>query len=148
MNRSASRGIPARPGESEEGSGSLLALYARYTELIRDQEEALDLENLERFEELARAREAVQEEVEAVFQDPGRGAGSSHGAEEDLEALYDTLKEAVRRDRRLRERLQTMKRSASKSMDQVEGRGKGAKGYLARDAAAARDGSSRLNVRL
>ena len=54
---------------------ALLANYVKYAALVRFQEEALEEEDLDRFEDLAEAREAMQEELgdePPPFPDPAK----------------------------------------------------------------------------
>ena len=146
----------SRPGPSG-GSGSgrssdqdmraLLASYARYATLVRSQEEALDRDDMDRFEDLARAREEIQEEL---------GDGPPPFPEEEeldsetkryLERVWENFKDALLRDVRLRARLQKMKKDASTNLKTVEGRGDQAKGYLAGDEANSGERVNKLNVR-
>ncbi len=146
----------SRPGPSGgRGSGkssdqdmrALLASYARYATLVRSQEEALDQDDMDRFENLARAREEIQEEL-------GDGPPPFPEVEEldseakrYLERVWENFRDALLRDTRLRARLQRMKKDASTNLKTVEGRGDQAKCYLAGDEANSGERVNKLNVR-
>ena len=143
---------PGADGSSRRGTerdmASLLAGYVRYAALIQFQEEALEEEDLERFHELARERDVLQEELgEAPI---GRMEAETLDAEnrERLDRVHAALREAVLRDSRIRARLQAMKRGTSKEAGTAQHRAHKLKGYLERDEVGSGGRSRRLNVRL
>ncbi len=136
------RAAAARPMED------LLAIYARYATLVRHQEEALEAEDLQRFEDLARARKAIQEELGAGPPPPAEDEEPDQQTRALLERIHEELREAGMRDARLMSRLQEMKRDAREHVRTVDGRGKPLDGYLAGEKASRGEGRARLNVRL
>jgi hypothetical protein len=127
---------------------SVLANYVRYMALIRFQEEALEEEDLDRFETLAEARGVLQEELGAgppAFPD---GEELDQERRDYLEGIYEHLRESVQRDARLQLRLKELKQGVSRDLEGMKGRDKKLKGYLEKDEAVTGERESRLNVRL
>lgn len=136
----------SKKGSTEE-MRALLANYVRYATLVRSQEEALEEEDLDRFQDLAEAREAIQEEMGTVPPSFPEEEELDAESRQYLERIYENFRDTLLRDTRLRARLQQMKKDASQSLTTVEGRGRQLKGYLAREEDKTGEGSSRLNVR-
>ena len=110
-------------------------------------EEALEAEDLDRFQDLAEAREAIQEELGTVPPSFPEEEELDSESRQYLERIYENFRDTLLRDTRLRARLQQMKKDASQKVTTVEGRGRQLKGYLAREEDKTGEGSSRLNVR-
>jgi hypothetical protein len=105
-------------------------------------------EDLDRFEELAREREEIQEEVGSGppivmpkdYLDPED--------QEFLEKVHEEIRDALLCDARIRDRLQKLKKTASTDIKTMEGRGGQAKEYLTGEDARSTDRPHQLNVRL
>jgi len=148
MSSGGPSGRRASGKEGKEDMKALLGMYARYASLVRFQEEALAEDDLEKFEDLARAREEIQEEVGS---EPPAGLPEDYLDPEDkefLEKVHEEIRDALLCDARIRDRLQQMKREASTNVKTVEGRGGQAKEYLTGDEARSADRPHQLNVRL
>jgi hypothetical protein len=126
----------------------MLASYARYFALVRSQEEALEAEDLDRFQDLALEREAIQDDLgDQPVHLPDPEAWDME-TQEYLETVYDGFRQAVLRDRRIRAHLQTLKKKTGAEFSEVGSRGKKVKGYLETGGAVAESRPSRFNVRL
>lgn len=148
MNRNGSSPARDRRTDSEKDMRALLANYVKYAALVRFQEEALEEEDLDRFEDLAEARGAIQEELgdePPPLPDPARLDVQSR---EYLEKVYENFRDAIQRDTKLQTRLKKLKKEASGDLESVNGRDEQLKGYLKRDEVDTGNRRSRLNVRL
>jgi hypothetical protein len=127
---------------------ALLAMYARYADLVRFQEAALEKEDLNRFEDLARARQEIQAEVDSVNPSLLRGDTLDPESQMYLEKVHEELRDALLRDARIRSRLQGMKKDASTTLRDVEDRGGRAREYLTGDEVHTPRRSNQVNIRL
>jgi len=83
-----------------------LAAYVRYAELVRAQEAALEADDIEVFETLSR-------EIHDVRRDIGLADEVTHEGELPANEIADVLKDALATNRRIQERLSTMKKGGS-----------------------------------
>ena len=136
----------ARDGSNPD-MRAILTRYVRYATLIRYQEEALDREDLDRFEELAQARDALQEELKGAppIPDPDE---LDPDCREYLDRILENFRDTLHLDARLRARLQKMKNEASLNLKTMDGRGGQVRGCLEGDENKLGKQSGRFNVRL
>ena len=83
-----------------------LAEYVRYAELVRAQEAALEAEDIETFEKLSH-------EIHELRRGSGLADEVAHEGELPANEVADVLKDALATNRRIQERLSTMKKSGS-----------------------------------
>jgi len=148
MKPNGSPSVMDRRNRSEKEMRAILANYVKYAALVRFQEEALEEEDLDRFEDLAEAREAIQEELgtdPSSLPDPAKLDAENR---EYFEKVYESFRDAMRRDTGLQTRLKRLKKETSTDLESMNGRDEQLKGYLKRDEVNSGKRSGRLNVRL
>ncbi len=125
-----------------------LDLYARYARLIDDQVLAVDSGNMDRFQELAEARDQIQE---ALAEDDGSLPSAEALDPENrrlLESVRQDLRAALARDQELRKRLGELREETREQVHAMARREGGVRRYVADDGPAPREGAGRINVRL
>jgi hypothetical protein len=145
--RDARRQDPRKGFDSQE-MRRRLGLYARYARLIEDQVLAVDSEDMDRFQELAEAREEIQE---ALAQDDGALPSAETLDSKDrrlLESVRQDLRTALARDQELRKRLMGLREEARTQLHAMSRREGGVRRYVADDGPAPGDEAGRINVRL
>lgn len=148
MNRSRYLSSADRRKSTERDMRTLLASYVKYAALVQFQEEALEEEDLDRYDDLAEAREALQEELgdePPPFPDPDRLDAENR---EYFERVYESFRDALERDTQLQTRLKRLKKEASTDLEGMKGRDEQLKGYLKGDEATTGHRKGRLNVRM
>jgi hypothetical protein len=135
-------------GDPDQETWSRLSNYVKYAALVKYQEEALEDEDLDRFEDLADARAAIQKELGQEPAPRPELETLDPKTRECFERAYENFREAVERDVRLQSRLTEMKQAASTEMEQANGRDQQLKEYLVRDEVPAGKSKGRLNIRL
>jgi len=120
--------------------------YRRYASLVAEQEAALDGDDMERFDLLVKAIEALQTEmgpvdlhVDEVVESIDAGSGA-HG-----EAV-EVLRGAIVRTERIRDRLAVMKKAQAHDIRQATRTAPRARAYLAKEDASV-PGPARIDVR-
>lgn len=147
MSYSSPPGSGSPRGDPNPDMRALLATFARYATLVRFQEAALENEDMDRFEDLAKAREAIQEEIGSGPPSIAAIDDLDSESQEYLEQVYEEFRDALLRDVRIRGMLQKMKKDATGSIKTVEGRGGQAKEYLSGEETNSGDRPSQLNIR-
>lgn len=143
-----SSGSRGRHAARDQGFQDRLEAYARYAALVRGQEEALENDDLERFREMAEAREEIQRELGAgPHQFPEEGELDPENLEL-LRRVHADLRDAQSRDLRLRARLRDLRKSTSGEVRTVADRGGQIRQYLVGDNNPEDDSPARLNIRL
>ncbi len=141
-------GSAGRERSSSEDLRRRLAAYSRYAELVRGQIRAVQEENLERFNELAEARERVQDELGASPPEPPSPHSLDPEGRALLEKMTAELREALAGDRELRALLSRERSLVASQLRAMSERGGNARRYLTGEAPSALGRPARLNVRL
>jgi len=125
--------------------------YFRYVELVKLQEAALEGEDLERVEELGRAREALQSDLEDTPPEgmPREGRREEGGPESaQMRKLRQAMTEALLGDSRIRARLCALMKETSREIDRLVEKKGNIEGYLAQEGPVSDSRARRLNVQL
>lgn len=125
-----------------------LLRYARYAALVHAQAEALETEDLERFAELAQARDMVQEDLEMNPE----VLPAEEELDEESRELFRVVREEMRRavimDGELRSRLAELRAELRGELEAMEGRKDAVRRYIMDEGAGGGTSPERLNVRL
>lgn len=123
-----------------------LAGYARYAELLAEQERALDEGALERFEQLAAEALALQREVGAGIAEALPAAAPEHSAGYVIEAR-EILATAMERSQRVHARLAALRGATAGQIRHLATTRPQARTYLAGPGAGGEAQSTRVNVK-
>lgn len=125
-----------------------LSLYTRYAGLVDAQVRALDSEDMDRFQDLAEARDEIQE---ALMEDdrplPSAESLDSEGRKL-LESARQGLRTALVRDEELRRRLTGLREETRKQLHTISRREGGVRRYVVDEEPSPEEGGRRVNVRL